>query len=390
MQLGPKITCLFYADDGLILAKDKEKAERSIEIIREIGGKYGLQLNERKSQCILFNMKEKYEKISNIEVVEEIKYLGVIVQAKRNVFEGQKNEIMKKIKRLSVMTNSVIEKSCQRVMMGKTYWKGVVLPSALYGAEVIDMKAEEIDKLQKAENTAMRRILKAPKWTAQAAIRGEIGISNMKARIARSRLLYLRRIETGNNEVLKRILEDSKKHKKSKWWETTRKYMNWAQIEEREIKEKTAKEIRGKIAKVVEEEWREEMEKNNSLRIYRRFKKEMKEEDYSGSRESMVWLRARTNSLNLGENSWQRNRDVCVGCSEERETLEHFMLHCPMWEEWRIESRSLQRPRIEETDQVLGEFLFGGHKNNTKKRTLLKMWNERQRLIRNNQENAET
>ena len=123
--LGPKITGLFYADDGLLLAK--EKAERSIEIIREIGGKYGFQLNERKSQCILFNMKEKCEIINNIEVVEEIKYLGVIVQAKRNVFEGQKNEMMKK-KRLSVMTNSVIEKSCHRVMMGKTYWKGVVLP----------------------------------------------------------------------------------------------------------------------------------------------------------------------------------------------------------------------------------------------------------------------
>ena len=109
-----------------------------------------------------------------------------------------------------------------RVMMGKHIGKEwYILPSALYGAEVIDMKAEEIDKLQKAENTAMRRILKAPKWTAQAAIRGEIGISNMKVRIARSRLLYLRRIETGNNEVLKRILEDNKKHKKSKWWETT-------------------------------------------------------------------------------------------------------------------------------------------------------------------------
>ena len=96
------------------------------------------------------------------------------LQAKRNVFEGQKNEMVKKIKRLSVMTNSVIEKSCHRVMMGKTYWKGVVLPSALYGAEVIDMKGEEIDKLQKVENTAMRRILRAPMWAAQAAIRGEI------------------------------------------------------------------------------------------------------------------------------------------------------------------------------------------------------------------------
>ena len=41
-------------------------------------------------------MKEKCEKNSNIEIVEEIKYLGVIVQAKRNVFEGQKNEIMEK------------------------------------------------------------------------------------------------------------------------------------------------------------------------------------------------------------------------------------------------------------------------------------------------------
>ena len=65
--------------------------------------------------------------------------------------------------------------------------------------------------------------------------------------------------------------------------------MNWAQIEERETKERTAKEIEGKIAKVAEEEWREELEKK-SLGIYRRFKKEMKEEDYCGSLESMVWL----------------------------------------------------------------------------------------------------
>ena len=63
-------------------------------------------------------------------------------------------------------------------MMGKTYWIGVVLPSALYRAEVIDKKGQDIDKLQKAENTAMRKILRAPKWSAQAAIRGEIGISN--------------------------------------------------------------------------------------------------------------------------------------------------------------------------------------------------------------------
>ena len=146
--------------------------------------------------------------------------------------------------------------------------------------------------------------------------------------------------------------------------------MNCAQIEVREIKEKTEKKNRGRIAKVVEEKWREELEKKNSLGIYRRFKKEMKEEDYWESLESLVWLRARLNSLNLGENSWQRNSEIGVGSSEERETLEHFILLSPMWEEWRIESRSLHRPRIEETYQVLGEFLFGGHESNMKRRTI--------------------
>ena len=52
----------------------------------------------------------KRRKICNIEVVEELKYLRVIVQAKRNVFEVQKNEMIKKNKRSSVMTNSIIEK----------------------------------------------------------------------------------------------------------------------------------------------------------------------------------------------------------------------------------------------------------------------------------------
>ena len=57
------------------------------------------------------------------------------------------------------------------------------------------------------------------------------------------------------------------------------------QIEEREIKEKTEEEISGKIGKVVEEERREKQEKKNTLWVYRRFKKEMKEEYCSGSLE---------------------------------------------------------------------------------------------------------
>ena len=60
--LGLKITCVFYADDGLTLAKDKDKAERFIKIIGEIGGKYDFQINEQKRQCILYIIRRKNTK----------------------------------------------------------------------------------------------------------------------------------------------------------------------------------------------------------------------------------------------------------------------------------------------------------------------------------------
>ena len=95
---------------------------------------------------------------------------------------------MKEIKRLSIMTKSVIKRSYQRVVMsGKTYWKGVVLPNTLYGAEVIHMIGEEIDKFQKAENTAMRRILRAPKWAAQAARSKRQEVKNSKEQVSISK-----------------------------------------------------------------------------------------------------------------------------------------------------------------------------------------------------------
>ena len=54
-------------------------------------------MNEKVNASYLTRRKNA-KQINYIEVVDKIKYLGVIVQAKRNVFEGQKNEMMKKSK----------------------------------------------------------------------------------------------------------------------------------------------------------------------------------------------------------------------------------------------------------------------------------------------------
>ena len=97
-------------------------------------------------------------------MVEELKYLRMIVQAKRNGFEGQKNEIIKK---LILMTKTLSSKKLPSSNDGKNILERSVSTKRSIRSRSHIHERRRNDKLQKAENTAMRRILKTPKWAAQ-------------------------------------------------------------------------------------------------------------------------------------------------------------------------------------------------------------------------------
>lgn len=75
--------------------------------------------------------------------------------------------MIEKAQKLANLTYSVIGKSCNKVLIGKTYWKNVALPSILYGTSIITLTEAEIDKLQTIENGVYRRILGAAISTLQ-------------------------------------------------------------------------------------------------------------------------------------------------------------------------------------------------------------------------------
>ena len=238
---GVKIGSLFFADDGMLLARGIEETRRTVGILREEAGKFGLEMNMEKSKCMMFNVEaggEEVQEIEGMEVVKEIKYLGVKIEGRRNLYEGQRRKMLEKGKKMSNMTYSVIEKSCHRVVVGKAYWKSVVLASVMYGAEIVDVREEEIEKLQRQENVTMRRILGAPKYASVAAMRGEIGIGTMKSRMVRGRLQYVRRKIRGDNMLVKGVLNDMRRDGGG-WWRRTEKYMKWAGIEVEELERKS-------------------------------------------------------------------------------------------------------------------------------------------------------
>ena len=65
----------------------------------------------------------------------------------------------------------------------------IALPAILYGTSVIPIPDCEIKRLQQIENGVGWKILGAPKYATVATIRGEIGMSEMRSRIAGARLI---------------------------------------------------------------------------------------------------------------------------------------------------------------------------------------------------------
>ena len=63
-----KINSLFYADDGMILSETMEDVGNTLEIVKNIAGKYGLKINKKKSKIINFNMRTEVTEIGGIEI----------------------------------------------------------------------------------------------------------------------------------------------------------------------------------------------------------------------------------------------------------------------------------------------------------------------------------
>ena len=326
---GYLIRCLFFADDGLLVSKTIEETRKKIQVLEQVGGYYGLGIHKGKSKVVIFNRQEQPGSIEGIKVEKEFKYLGLVVENRRDLFKGQRDNMIRETNRMGKLAYSVMARACNRIGIGKTYWKNVVLPSTLYGGNIVVWREGEIGKLQVAENEVLRKMVGAPGYAALAGVRGEIGIGTMKARIVRGRLQYIRAILQGGRKLINKVWDEMELGR-GKFMESTRKYCSWVGIEVEELRRISRNELKGLIAEVQDRIWKEELGRKVTLELYRTYKTEMEQEDsYDGRPDSTIWFRARTNCLRLGDRNRHLGGEVsCFMCREGTEDLEHFILDC--------------------------------------------------------------
>lgn len=376
-----KVPCLFFADDGLLMAQNQWGLKRQIDILIERAGEIGLKINTSKSNIVIFDGQNNPENINDIKVVEEIKYLGVDICNGKDIFAQYKRRKMSAAKRMSNMTYSVISRSCNKVMVGKTYWKGVVLPSLLFGISVINWNDKEIEKLQREENNVWRKVLGAPGYTALAAMRADIGSSSMVARAMKAKLNFLKYASNSANGVLNRAVEDMFS-KNYGWSRKIKLYMERTAIEGLDnLKILSTGEIARRVKEWDTKEWEKDLQSRVTLQLFRSCKKEIREEKfYDNTFGSVLLFRARSNSLKLGWRGRFEGKEVrCKLCGAEEETLEHFIVLCPSF----VESRIKFEMNGIAIENILG--LKEPYDMTRSKLFLGDIWMKRQSIIKNNE-----
>ena len=289
---------------------------------------------------------------------------------------------------MSDVMYSVLGNSCSRLLIGKTFWKGLALPSFMHCQEVILYNNAELEKFQRIENKVNRSILQLPRYTVIEFLRGEVGASSSKARDMKSKLLYLKHIfDPEGNELIRQIFDREREDGRSKWIIKVEEYMEAIGIDYRFIRERKINEIKRKIDEWDTDEWMKGMNAKTTMKIHRKFKNEIREEKwFRNGHKWSIMMNARADTLKLRWREWQTDEGRnCPMCGYREETREHFILECVKLEQIRCKYIELQRPMNDDPEMIIASVLLYNKNTWNEKEYFVDMiyelWNERKKMI---------
>lgn len=201
-------------------------------------------------------------------MTDEIKYLGITVTDKNDCFKKHKERVIERARVMANMTYLIIKQSCNKILIGKTYWESVALPSLLYGSSILGYTDTESRKLQRIENAVYRIILGAPRYAQVCTLRGEVGASSMKSRIRESQIKYIKYIfENETQGLLNKIIQERRENLNNYWLESSEAAMKNTNLTFGQIKEMTIAEITKRIKTWDSNKWKQRVKKKKCLTV---------------------------------------------------------------------------------------------------------------------------
>ena len=124
------------------------------------------------------------------------------------------------------------------------------------------------------------------------------------------------------------------------------------------IKRAPIKKIKEMVNKWDTNYWKEEMKGKATLRIYSKYKENIKEISlYENSVKTKILIKAPTDTLKLNWREKYKGKTTSCFCGYEIETLEHFLLDCELYKEIRQKILLTQQPYRENTEDLIANIL---------------------------------
>ena len=235
---------------------------------------------------------------------------------------------------------SVARCRANRYEVVRGLWKGVAIPSIMYGLETFVWPKKDMDRLEVSQNKVGRVALGANRYAAVEAIRGDMGWSTFKERIGKAVLRYtVRLLRMDANRWARKVHEWNVE---GKWMRDSVRMQIWAEVGLIGVArgEASMKRCKGLIDKCVEkkglEEWLRGVREKVTLVWYRGKDQPRYERLYDGSFGGELLFKARTKSLEVNSRVYRWENDgskLCIMCRVgEDETVEHLMLECERYE----------------------------------------------------------
>merc|ERR1711913_240800 len=185
----------------------------------------GLEINLEKTKIMRVRGPEIGDRVGELEVVKETKYLGVQVGGRgRNIFEMENKKLIDKAEEKANTLIAQIKKSSDKVILGKAIWKLMAIPAILFGRAVIPTSKQQMAKLQRLENKVWRYLLGIGGYSAVESLRGEMGASMVYSRIMETMLTYVVDTFTGKFQDVKKMMLHTITKGKGRWFKAVSEY----------------------------------------------------------------------------------------------------------------------------------------------------------------------
>jgi exonuclease III len=397
--VGLRVSLLLFADDLVIMANTQRELQAALEVLSEYCRIWRLQVNLKKCKVVMVGKAKMNGPIKYrgepMEIVKEFVYLGIPIQGTGG-WNGAIKRAIEKARKRTAKLRGILGDRRLPIALRSELVRLVVRGTLEFGLEGVDHKDRK--ELETVMHQAAVVVLGCNRYTAQVAVRGELGWLSVKNSILKNKVQLVRRAEERvrekpdslyarvwtagwNNPCSRGLAAQARRWKKELVGEEggEEEEVSWTVRGEERVRERDV------------EEWRKEGEEKKSLRPYMQAKLTPVREPY------LYFLPAKLASFRFKIKSQTlpvaaflakqgRGGGECRMCGG-KEDLQHFLLVCRGLEEER--EKCLQVAGFDISQQLFDWLLRSENKVNCStpevewkiSEAVYRMWKTRLRVV---------